>query len=60
MEMLVTLHAQGIRLGVVTNGAVQRQQPKIAQLQIHPYLSTIVSSWQDVHGVLAALRGVAR
>jgi putative hydrolase of the HAD superfamily len=29
---------------VVTNGTVRRQQPKIAQLQIRPYLSTIVVS----------------
>lgn len=41
---LTALRAQGIRLGVVTNGAVQRQQPKIAQLQIRPYLSTVVIS----------------
>ncbi len=43
-ETLSALHAQGIRLGVVTNGTVRRQQPKIAQLQIRPYLSTIVVS----------------
>src|SRR5262249_28114608 len=33
-ETLRALHAQGIRLGVVTNGAVQRQQSKITHLQI--------------------------
>jgi putative hydrolase of the HAD superfamily len=44
VETLTALHAQGIRLGVVTNGAVQRQQPKIAHLQIRPYLSTVVIS----------------
>jgi len=43
-ETLAALHTQGIRLGVVTNGAVQRQQPKIEVLQIRPYLSTIVIS----------------
>jgi putative hydrolase of the HAD superfamily len=43
-ETLLTLHTQGIRLGVVTNGAVQRQQAKITHLQIRPYLSTIVIS----------------
>ena len=44
VETLLTLHAQGIRLGIVTNGAVQRQQAKITHLQIRPYLSTIVIS----------------
>jgi len=44
VETLTALQAQGIRLGVVTNGAVQRQQPKIAHLQIRPYLSTVVIS----------------
>jgi len=43
-ETLATLHAQGIRLGVITNGAVGRQQPKIETLQIHPYLATVVIS----------------
>jgi len=43
-ETLTVLHAQGIRLGVVTNGVVRRQQPKITQLQIHPYLSTVIIS----------------
>jgi len=43
-ETLSALYAQGIRLGVVTNGAVQRQQPKITHLQIRPYLSTVVVS----------------
>jgi putative hydrolase of the HAD superfamily len=43
-ETLAALHAQGIRLGVITNGAVGRQQPKIATLQIQPYLSTVVIS----------------
>ena len=44
VDTLVTLHAQGIRLGIVTNGAVQRQQHKIERLQIGPYLSTVVIS----------------
>lgn len=44
LETLSTLHAQGIRLGVITNGAAQRQQPKIDVLQIRAYLSTIVVS----------------
>lgn len=44
VETLSTLHAQGIRLGVITNGAVQRQQPKIDVLQIRAYLSTVVVS----------------
>ncbi len=43
-ETLATLHAQGIRLGVVTNGVVRRQQPKIETLHIGPYLSTVVIS----------------
>jgi putative hydrolase of the HAD superfamily len=43
-ETLATLHAQGLRLGIVTNGVVRRQQPKIEQLQIRPYLSTVVIS----------------
>ena len=44
METLTALQTQEIRLGVVTNGAVQRQQPKIAHLQIRPYLATVVVS----------------
>jgi putative hydrolase of the HAD superfamily len=44
LETLTTLHTQGIRLGVVSNGAAQRQQPKILHLQIRPYLSTVVVS----------------
>jgi putative hydrolase of the HAD superfamily len=35
-ETLASLHAQGIRLGVITNGAVQRQQPKIEHLGLYP------------------------
>ena len=41
---LSALHTQGIRLGIVTNGEVQFQQPKIEQLAITPYLSTVVIS----------------
>ena len=41
---LTTLHAQGIRLGVVTNGAVQRQQPKIEHLRLRPYLASVMIS----------------
>lgn len=44
METLSALHARSIKLGVITNGAVQRQQPKIAHLRIRPYLSTVVVS----------------
>src|SRR4029453_995054 len=43
-ETLSTLHAQGIRLGVVTNGEVEFQAPKITQLAIDRYLSTVVIS----------------
>ena len=43
-ETLSALHTQGIRLGIITNGVVRRQQPKITQLQIQPYLSTVVIS----------------
>ncbi len=43
-ETLTALQAQGIRLGVVTNGVVRRQQSKIEQLRIRPYLSTVVIS----------------
>jgi putative hydrolase of the HAD superfamily len=41
---LSALHTQGIRLGIVTNGEVPFQAPKIAQLAITPYLSTVVIS----------------
>jgi putative hydrolase of the HAD superfamily len=41
---LSTLHAQGIRLGIVTNGEVQFQEPKIERLAITHYLSTVVIS----------------
>ncbi len=41
---LSALHAQGIRLGIVTNGEVQFQAPKITQLVIGRYLSTVVIS----------------
>lgn len=64
VETLTTLRAQGIRLGVVTNGAVRRQQSKIAQLQIHSYLSTVVISEAvqvkkpDPHIFARALAGV--
>jgi len=43
-ETLAALHARGMRLGVVTNGEVQFQEPKIAQLAIGQYLSTVVIS----------------
>jgi putative hydrolase of the HAD superfamily len=43
-ETLTALHAQGIRLGIITNGVVRRQQPKIETLHILPYLSTVVIS----------------
>src|SRR5882724_3997726 len=43
-ETLSALHAQGMRLGIVTNGEVQFQEPKITQLAIGRYLSTVVIS----------------
>lgn len=43
-ETLSALHAQGIRLGIVTNGEVPFQEPKIRQLAIGRYLSTVVIS----------------
>ena len=39
---LSALHTRGIRLGIVTNGEVPFQAPKIEQLAITPYLSTVV------------------
>jgi putative hydrolase of the HAD superfamily len=36
-ETLTALQAQGIRLGIVTNGRVQVRHTKIAQLGIRPY-----------------------
>jgi putative hydrolase of the HAD superfamily len=47
-ETLSALHALGIRLGIVTNGEVQFQEPKIRQLTIGRYLSTVVIS-EAVH-----------
>jgi putative hydrolase of the HAD superfamily len=44
VETLAALHEQGIRLGIVTNGEVQFQAPKITQLAIGQYLSTVVIS----------------
>jgi putative hydrolase of the HAD superfamily len=41
---LSALHAQGIRLGIVTNGEVRFQEPKITHLAIGRYLSTVVIS----------------
>ena len=41
---LSALHTQGMRLGIVTNGEVQFQAPKIEQLSITQYLSTVVIS----------------
>jgi putative hydrolase of the HAD superfamily len=43
-ETLSALHMQGIRLGVVTNGEVRFQQPKVEHLRIRRYLSTVVIS----------------
>jgi len=43
-ETLSALHTQGIHLGIVTNGEVRFQEPKIAQLAIGQYLSTVVIS----------------
>jgi putative hydrolase of the HAD superfamily len=47
-ETLSALHALGIRLGIVTNGEVQFQGPKIKHLAIGRYLSTVVIS-EAVH-----------
>jgi putative hydrolase of the HAD superfamily len=44
VETLSALHALGIRLGIVTNGEVQFQEPKIRCLSIDRYLSTVVIS----------------
>jgi putative hydrolase of the HAD superfamily len=44
VETLSVLHARGIHLGIVTNGEVQFQEPKIKQLSIGRYLSTVVIS----------------
>jgi putative hydrolase of the HAD superfamily len=41
---LSALHARGIHLGIVTNGEVRFQEPKIKQLSIGHYLSTVVIS----------------
>jgi putative hydrolase of the HAD superfamily len=43
-QTLSALHARGIRLGIVTNGEVRFQEPKIKQLSIGRYLSTVVIS----------------
>jgi putative hydrolase of the HAD superfamily len=43
-ETLAALHTRGIRLGIVTNGEVRFQEPKITQLSIGRYLSTVVIS----------------
>jgi putative hydrolase of the HAD superfamily len=43
-ETLTALQAQGMRLGIVTNGRVRGQHTKITQLGIRPYLSAIVIS----------------
>src|SRR5207237_9207808 len=43
-ETLSALYALGIHLGIVTNGEVLFQEPKIAQLAMGRYLSTVVIS----------------
>ena len=43
-ETLSALHARGMHLGIVTNGEVRFQEPKITQLSISRYLSTVVIS----------------
>jgi putative hydrolase of the HAD superfamily len=43
-ETLSALRARGIHLGIVTNGEVRFQEPKIKQLSIGRYLSTVVIS----------------
>jgi putative hydrolase of the HAD superfamily len=47
-ETLSALSTLGIRLGIVTNGEVPFQEPKIRQLAIGRYLSTVVIS-EAVH-----------
>ena len=47
-ESFAALSALGIRLGIVTNGEVPFQAPKIKQLTIGRYLSTVVIS-EAVH-----------
>jgi putative hydrolase of the HAD superfamily len=44
IETLSALQTQGMRLGIVTNGEVLFQAPKITQLMISQYLSTVVIS----------------
>jgi putative hydrolase of the HAD superfamily len=46
LEVLKWLRGQGITLGVITNGRVDLQQPKIDQVGIAPFLSVIVISEQ--------------
>jgi putative hydrolase of the HAD superfamily len=43
-ETLSALHAQGMRLGIVTNGEVRCQAPTMTQLAMGRYLSTVVIS----------------
>jgi putative hydrolase of the HAD superfamily len=43
-ETLPALHAAGMRLGIVTNGEILFQTPKITHLAIDRYLSTVVIS----------------
>jgi len=43
-ETFSVLHAEGMRLGIVTNGEVLFQAPKITHLAIDRYLSTVVIS----------------
>jgi putative hydrolase of the HAD superfamily len=43
-ETLSVLYARGIHPGIVTNGEVRFQEPKITQLSIGRYLSTVVTS----------------
>lgn len=43
-DTLSALHARGIHLGIVTNGEIGFQEPKITRLSIDHYLSTVVIS----------------
>lgn len=47
-ETLTMLHEHGIRLGIVTNGEVLFQKPKITQLSIERYCATVIIS-EAVH-----------
>lgn len=43
-ELLLDLHAQGFRLGLITNGSVAMQNRKLDQLQLRAYFETVIVS----------------